>query len=107
VIAAQYTRACRDGFANGWTQPGDLGVFAHPWGDGACLSCLYLPAGTTPSEEKLVAEALGIARPERELQIRQPLQVGAPPPLELLQEVAEQLAVPLDIVEPLPGTTLT
>lgn len=86
--------------ANAWTQPGDLGVSVHPWNTGACLSCLYLPAGTTPSEDKLIAEALGIARPERELQIRQLLHANAPPPLELLQEVAERLAVPLDVLEP-------
>ncbi len=86
--------------ANAWTQPGDLGVSVHPWNAGACLSCLYLPAGITPSEDKLIAEALGVARPERELQIRQLLQANAPPPLELLQEVAERLAVPLDALDP-------
>jgi transcriptional regulator with XRE-family HTH domain len=86
--------------ANAWTQPGDLGVSVHPWNAGACLCCLYLPTGTTHSEDKLIAEALGIARPERELQIRQLLYANAPPPLELLQEVAERLDVPLDVVEP-------
>jgi Prokaryotic E2 family C/ThiF family len=86
--------------ANAWTQPGDLGVSVHPWDAGACLSCLYLPAGSTPSQDKLIAEALGIARPERELQIRQLLYSGAPPPLELLQEVAEQLVVPLEALQP-------
>jgi hypothetical protein len=86
--------------ANAWTQPGDLGVSVHPWNAGACLSCLYLPVGATPSEDRLIAEALGIARPERELQIRQLLYANAVPPLDLLQEVAERLALPLEVLEP-------
>jgi hypothetical protein len=86
--------------ANAWTQPGDLGVSVHRWDAGACLGCLYLPAGATKNQDELIADALGIARPERELQIRQLLYSGAPSPLELLQEVATQLAVPLDVLEP-------
>jgi hypothetical protein len=85
--------------ANAWTQAGDLGVSVHPWYAGACLSCLYLPTGTAPSEDKLIAQALGLAGPERELQIRQLLQANAPPPPDLLQEVAERLDVPLDALD--------
>jgi hypothetical protein len=86
--------------ANAWTQPGDLGVSVHPWTeDGACLSCLYLPEGALPSEDKLIAEALGVSGPERELQIRQALYAGQPAPKNLLEEAAKNLGVPLDDIE--------
>lgn len=86
--------------ANAWTQPGDLGVSTHSWTEGACLSCLYLPAGELPNEDKLIATALGIARPERELQIRNLLHAGASPPREMLEEIAGKLEVPLDALLP-------
>lgn len=86
--------------ANAWTQPGDLGLSTHDFIDGACLACLYLPQGEAPSEDKLIADALGIARPERELQIRNLLHDNAPPPDEFIAEVAEQLHVPLELLQP-------
>lgn len=86
--------------ANAWTQPGDLGVSTHSWADGACLSCLYLPEGELPNEDKLIANALGIARPDRELQIRNLLHANAAPPREMLEEVAERLEVPLEVLTP-------
>jgi hypothetical protein len=86
--------------ANAWTQPGDLGVSIHPWTEtGACLSCLYLPQGPLPSEDKLIAEALGVARPERELQIRQALHANQPAPRDLLEEAAQNLGVAFEDIE--------
>lgn len=87
--------------ANAWTQPGDLGVSEHPWTtDGACLRCLYLPDEALPSEDKLIARALRIERPDRELQLRNLLHANAPPPAELLDEIARNLDVPRDHLEP-------
>jgi hypothetical protein len=87
--------------ANAWTQPGDLGVSTHPWTEaGACLSCLYLPTGLAPAEDKLIAVALGLTSPEREFQIRGLLYNSQPPPSELLLEVAEKLDVDYALLEP-------
>jgi hypothetical protein len=83
--------------ANGWTQPGDLGVSVHPWtGSGACVSCLYLPAGPLPDEDDLIADALGLSRERDGLEIRTLLDSGAPPPREFLARVAASLGQPLD-----------
>lgn len=83
--------------ANAWTQPGDLGVSVHPWTTGgACVSCLYLPAGQLPDEDDLVADALGLSRDHHGLEIRTLLHSGAPPPTEFLARVASSLGLPLD-----------
>jgi len=82
--------------ANAWTQPGDLGVSTHPsFVDGACLACLYLPAGPQKNEDKLIAEALGLP-PEREVQIRQLLYTNEAPPGEFLGAVADALELSSD-----------
>jgi hypothetical protein len=86
---------------NAWTQPGDLGVSVHPsLHAGACLSCLYLPAGQVPNEDQLVAHALGLDHARFGLQIRQLLETGAAPPRELLDEVAANLEVEPDQIGP-------
>jgi E2/UBC family protein C/ThiF family protein len=92
--------------ANAWTQPGDLGVSTHSWTDGACLACLYLPQGAQPNEDRLIAQALGIARPDRELQIRNLLHANSPPPREMLEEVAQRLDVSLDLLLPFENVPL-
>ncbi len=85
--------------ANSWTQPGDLGVSVHPWTErGACISCLYLPAGKLPDEDDLVADALGLSREHDGLEIRTLLDSGAPPPVELLARVAASRCLPLDLL---------
>ena len=87
--------------ANAWTQHGDLGVSVHPWTEeGACLRCLYLPTETLPSEDKLIARALQVERPERELQIRNLLHSNDPPPADFLDEVAQALAIERQQLEP-------
>jgi hypothetical protein len=83
--------------ANAWTQPGDLGVSVHPWTeDGACLSCLYLPAGEAPSEDKLIASALGLPRPDVEARIRPILWANGNAPRDLLEQSAAALSVPVE-----------
>ncbi len=87
--------------ANAWTQPGDLGISVHPWDEtGACLACLYLPQGPLPSDDKLIAAALGIPRPDVEARIRQLLWANAPAPRDLLEEVATSLRIPLEVLLP-------
>lgn len=80
--------------ANSWTQPGDLGVSVHPEfrEAGACLSCLYLPKGQSPSEDRLIARALGLGE-QHELVIRQALHDNSPLPPELVKESAGSLGV--------------
>lgn len=74
---------------NAWTQPGDLGVSRHDFINGACCACLYLPTGTTPNEDEIVAAALGVS--DRLLDVRTLLYNGRPVPDELLDTVAERL----------------
>ncbi len=85
---------------NAWTQPGDLGVSVHPWTDaGACVSCLYLPAGPLPDEDDLVANALGLSRERDGLEIRTLLDSGAPPSAAFLARVASGLAITVDSLQ--------
>jgi len=83
---------------NAWTQPGDFGVSVHGrfGGDGACLSCLYLPTDQQANEDQIVAQALGV--PERQLQVRLLLADGAPAPVELLEAIAQALGIESEIV---------
>jgi hypothetical protein len=83
--------------ANAWTQQDDLGVSVHPrFGEGACLSCLYLPGGPSRSEDEIVAAALGI--PELSREVRRLLYKGDAVPIEIARMIAERLHVPIDDV---------
>jgi hypothetical protein len=84
--------------ANAWTQPGDLGVSVHGRfdGTGACLACLYLPTGTAPNEDELVATALAI--PQLVADVRTLLHNGAGVGRSLLSAVAQSLNLPLEEV---------
>jgi len=77
--------------ANAWTQPEDLGVSVHSFGRGACLSCLYLPAGQVPNEDQIYAAALRI--PDRLLEVRHMLAYGTPLTEGFLAVVANALNV--------------
>lgn len=91
--------------ANAWTQPGDLGVSVHPWTEtGACLSCLYLPNAATPSEDHIIARALGIAG--QELEVRRLLHTGQPVPRQLLTEIAGALSIPDEWMDAFAGRAL-
>jgi hypothetical protein len=89
--------------ANGWTQPGDLGVSIHPafTGKGACVSCLYLQDKELPSEDKLIADAIGV--PELVDRVRQFLHTGEGLPLSFLSLVAERLGRPQSDITPFVG----
>ncbi|WP_167759242.1 E2 ligase fold family C protein [Blastococcus sp. TF02A_35] len=77
--------------ANAWTQPGDLGTSDHNFLRGACIACLYLPAGRSRNEDELVAEVLGV--PDLVHEIRTLLYQGTPPPPDLLATIAARLGV--------------
>jgi len=92
--------------ANAWTQPGDLGVSRHGrfGGDGACLSCLYLPQQKVPNEDTLVAQALGV--PERQQQVRDLLHHGSPMPEDMLEAIGRGLNIPLERLKPFSGVNI-
>jgi hypothetical protein len=92
--------------ANGWTQPGDLGLSVHPTfgGDGACLACLYLPDAATKNEDELIADALGI--PSRVVEVRTLLHLGTPVPSDLLELIAVGLGIPLTTIASFAGTPI-
>jgi molybdopterin/thiamine biosynthesis adenylyltransferase len=88
---------------NAWTQPGDLGVSAHSHfgGDGACVSCLYLPHGIARNEDELVAETLGV--PQLQMDVRTLLHTGGPVQRPMLQAIAQGIGRPLEVLLPFEG----
>jgi hypothetical protein len=83
--------------ANAWTQPGDLGVSVHPWGeDNACLACLYLPTGAAPGEDRVIGSALGLSSDLELLQVRRLLHTHSPLPPALYEQVSTKLGVHVD-----------
>lgn len=83
---------------NAWTQPGDLGLSSHgTFGtEAACLACLYLPSGAVPSEDELIAEALGV--PHERLRIRELLYQRTPAPHDLLEAIAAARELDLELL---------
>jgi hypothetical protein len=79
--------------ANAWTQPGDLGVSVHPWPNGACLSCMYIPNGPTPGEDRIIGSALGLNSELELLNIRRLLHNNLPLPPELFGQVGAHLGI--------------
>jgi hypothetical protein len=82
--------------ANAWTQPGDLGISIHgPFGgEGACLSCLYLPTSRSQNEDEIIAQALGV--PDLVVDVRTLLHTGAGVSRTLLAAMAGPLGRPLE-----------
>ncbi|MER8700365.1 E2 ligase fold family C protein [Mesorhizobium sp. M1273] len=91
---------------NSWTQRGDLGVSHHRFdGELACLACLYLPTGSVPDEDQVIAQALGLE--DRKMDIVRPmLHSGAPVNVELMHEIASRLTVPVGPLLPFVGQPL-
>lgn len=86
--------------ANAWTQVGDIGVSVHRSfsGAGACVNCLYLPAGKVDSEDVIIGNALGI--PDRLIQIRELLYRHGPVSVDLLELIGQRLSVPAERLLP-------
>jgi hypothetical protein len=78
--------------ANAWTQPSDLGVSRHRFGDGGpCLACLYMPVGKTKDEDELVSDELSMT--EARAEIRRLLQTGEPVGEAFLRRAAAAMNV--------------
>lgn len=84
--------------ANAWTQPGDLGLSVHGSfsESGACLACLYLPTEAVPSEDQIIADALGV--PELLGEVRTLLHSGAGVSPQLADAVARALGLSGDAI---------
>lgn len=87
--------------ANGWTQPGDLGVSTHNFLSGACVNCLYLPEHASQNEDAIIAEAFGI--PSQLMQIRVLLHQNEGMPRDVLEAIAAARQIPLDRLLPFEG----
>lgn len=92
--------------ANAWTQPGDLGVSIHPafGGDGACVTCLYLPNGRVKNEDELVAEALRV--PHLQMDVRTLLYNNAPVQRAFLEAVATAIDMPIETLLTFEGRSI-
>jgi hypothetical protein len=90
---------------NAWTQTGDLGVSRHAFlGDEACLACVYLPTGEVPSEDALVAQALGLTQDI--MTVRRLLYTGDAVDEALLAVIAQHLHVDFAAVAAFRGKPL-
>ncbi|RAZ73037.1 E2 ligase fold family C protein [Mesorhizobium atlanticum] len=91
---------------NSWTQRGDLGVSHHGFDDDmACLACLYLPNGTVPDQDDVIAAALGLEDLKLEV-VRPMLHNGSPVDLPLMAEISSRLAIPIEPLLPFVGKPL-
>ena len=90
--------------ANGWTQPGDMGVSQHDFLNGACVNCLYLPDGKRPNEDEIFADAFGV--PEKAMEIRDLLYRNGGAPRNLLEAIGTARGIPLDKLLPFEGRPL-
>jgi hypothetical protein len=84
---------------NAWTQKGEAGLSRHTnfLSQMACLACLYMPAGETKNEDKLVLDALKLSDDKPTLdQVRRRLQQNIPTDTEFLQQIATAAGVPYE-----------
>jgi hypothetical protein len=93
--------------ANAWTQPGNVGVSRHEMGgEEACLACLYLPLAVQPSDDEVIASALGLSGRPALLRIRDLLYRGEPLDEEFLREAAAGMRVEAEPLLGFVGKTL-
>jgi hypothetical protein len=81
---------------NAWTQAGDLGISRHGFlGSEACLACLYLPSGTKPNQDQIIAEALKLpTHPQEALHpLRELLVNGQPVGEQFVRDAAQRLGL--------------
>lgn len=94
---------------NAWTRDSSIGISRHPTLEndgGSCLACLYLPEGKAPSEDELVASALGFSttplnnqNPEL-MDIRQRLDRNVPCDRAFLELIAVKKNVAIEALLP-------
>lgn len=83
--------------ANAWTQPENLGVSRHRFGDGGpCIACLYYPTGAEKNKDQLYAETLRCTTAEELMEVRALLHNGKPVGRDLIERLAIRLGVPSD-----------
>lgn len=90
--------------ANAYTLDSGIGVSRHHFSNNsACLACVYLPTGAVPSEDVLIASALGFetAPPHPEImEIRQRLDRSVPCERAFLELIAAKKNIPLEKLLP-------
>ncbi|HZF93886.1 MAG TPA: E2 ligase fold family C protein [Allosphingosinicella sp.] len=94
---------------NAWTQAGDLGVSRHGFNDSdACLTCLYLPTGTKPNQDVIIAEALKLPTEPQNLlhPLRELLVNGQPVGDQFVRDAAHRLGLPEEALLPFAGEPL-
>lgn len=80
--------------ANAWTQPENLGISRHPeFASGACVACLYMPAGAGKSHEQLVAEALRAETDQERSEVKRLLHLGTPVGEVFVRTIAAKFGV--------------
>jgi hypothetical protein len=90
--------------ANAYTLNSGIGVSRHHFSNNsACLACLYLPAGVVPSEDVLVASALGFqttAQHPEIMEIRRRLDRGEPCERAFLERIAAKKGISFEKLLP-------
>jgi len=87
--------------ANGWTQPGDLGISTHDFLRGACVSCMYLADHALENEDAIIAGALRV--PNQLMEVRKLLHNGEGVPRPLLDSIARAYEIPIERLLPFEG----
>jgi len=93
---------------NSWTQGGEAGTSRHGFlGPKACLACLYMPTGTAPNYDQLIAEALGFPADEGNLkEIRRRLDLQVPTERAFLDRVAVARNIAIEKLLPFENKSL-
>lgn len=94
---------------NAWTRDSSIGISRHPTlenNGGSCLACLYLPDTKVPSEDELVASALGFSTVPLNnsnlelMNIRERLDRNIPCDQAFLNLIAAKKNVPIEALLP-------
>ncbi len=93
---------------NSWTQSGEAGASRHGFlGTNACLACLYMPTGTVPNHDQLIAEALGFPADQPHLEeIRRRLDLHVKTERAYLEQIAAARTIPVEKLLPFEGKSL-
>ena len=83
---------------NAWTQPDDLGISRHGFGNSkACLMCLYMPEGTIPDLDDQIVRALNLPDDMETLQaVRRLLVTEEPIGMDWVKRIAAANAVEIE-----------
>lgn len=90
---------------NSWTQADSLGISRHDFLSTACVACLYLPVGAVPDLDDLVVNALRFD-PREIMGVRHYLDTGRPLDRPLIEKIAGQVGVAVEVLLPFEGEPL-